>query len=96
MVVRAAFEEDVDVVALSILSGAHMTLIPRILELLEEAGGGEILITGGGVIPEEDAERLGELGIGRLFGPGTPTSEPIDYIRSWCRERGIEVSQPTE
>ncbi len=96
MVVCAALEEDVDVVALSILSGAHMTLIPRIQALLEEAGAGEVLITGGGVIPEEDGERLGELGIGRLFGPGTSTSEPIDYIRSWYRERSPEASQSTE
>ena len=92
-VVRAAVEEDVDVVALSILSGAHMTLIPRVQELLEAAGAGEVLITGGGVIPEEDGERLGELGIGRLFGPGTPTSEPIDYIRSWYRARSTAASQ---
>lgn len=96
MVVRAVIEEDADVVALSILSGAHMTLVPRVRELLEKACAGDVLITGGGVIPEEDAERLRELGIGRLFGPGTPTSEPIDYIRSWYQERSTEGSRSRE
>ena len=86
-VVRTALEEDVDVVALSVLSGAHMTLIPRVRELLIEAGAGEKLVTGGGVIPEEDAGKLRAIGVGRLFGPGTPTSEPINYIRSWYEKR---------
>jgi methylmalonyl-CoA mutase C-terminal domain/subunit len=92
MIVSAAVQEDVDVVALSVLSGAHMTLFPRVLELLEEAGAGDILLTGGGIIPEEDMEALRERGIGRLFGPGTPTREAVAYIREWTRDRhGAEV-----
>jgi methylmalonyl-CoA mutase C-terminal domain/subunit len=86
MIVNAAIQEDVDVVALSILSGAHMTLFRRILELLEEQGAGEILLTGGGIIPEEDAEELNRMGVGQIFGPGTPTTEPINYIREWFAE----------
>ena len=87
MVVSAAIQEDVDVVALSILSGAHMTLFPRVLELLREEGGDHILLTGGGIIPEEDMAALAAQGVGRLFGPGTPTTDPIDYIREWFAER---------
>ncbi len=86
MVVQAAIQEDVDVVGLSILSGAHMTLFPRVAELLREAGRADVLVTGGGIIPREDVERLESMGVGRLFGPGTPTSELIGYIRSWARE----------
>src|SRR5918999_2637475 len=84
MIATAAVQEDVDVVGLSILSGAHMTLFPRVRELLEEMGRPEILITGGGIIPPEDMAALKERGIGRLFGPGTPTSELIGYIESWA------------
>ncbi|MFO8173962.1 MAG: cobalamin B12-binding domain-containing protein [Longimicrobiales bacterium] len=87
MIVSAAVQEDVDVVAMSVLSGAHMTLFPRVRKLLEEAGAGDILLTGGGIIPEEDAEALKEKGIGRLFGPGTPTSEAVAYIREWAANR---------
>ncbi len=87
MIVSAAVQEDVDVVALSILSGAHMTLFPRVLELLREEGADHILLSGGGIIPEEDMEALREMGVGRLFGPGTPTGEPIEYIREWFAER---------
>ena len=88
MIVSAAIQEDVDVVALSILSGAHMTLFPRVKELLDEEGVDHVLITGGGIIPEEDMKSLAELGIGRLFGPGTPTTEPVRYIRDWYAEHG--------
>lgn len=87
MVVNAAIQEDVDVVALSILSGAHMTLFPRVLELLRVEGADHVLLTGGGIIPEEDMAALAEQGVGRLFGPGTPTAEPIEYIREWFAER---------
>ncbi|MDX1674311.1 MAG: cobalamin B12-binding domain-containing protein [Longimicrobiales bacterium] len=87
MIVNAAIQEDVDVVALSILSGAHMTLFPKVLELLEAEGADHVLVTGGGIIPEEDMEALEEMGVGRLFGPGTPTGEPIEYIRDWFAER---------
>jgi methylmalonyl-CoA mutase C-terminal domain/subunit len=87
MIATAAVQEDVDVVGLSILSGAHMTLFPRVRELLREQGRDDILLTGGGIIPKEDMEALREQGIGRLFGPGTPTTELIDYIRDWFAER---------
>jgi methylmalonyl-CoA mutase C-terminal domain/subunit len=88
MIVSAAIQEDVDVVAMSILSGAHMTLFPRVRELLETEGAGHVLITGGGIIPEEDMARLAEQGIGRLFGPGTPTTAAVEYIRDWFAEHG--------
>jgi methylmalonyl-CoA mutase C-terminal domain/subunit len=88
MIVNAAIQEDVDVVALSILSGAHMTLFPRVLELLREQGADHVLVTGGGIIPPDDMEELQRMGVGRLFGPGTPTSEPIEYIRNWFAEHG--------
>jgi len=83
MIVAAAVQEDVDVVAMSVLSGAHMTLFPRVKALLDEAGADQVLLTGGGIIPEEDVATLEERGIGRLFGPGTPTSAAIEYIREW-------------
>jgi methylmalonyl-CoA mutase, C-terminal domain len=87
MIASAAVQEDVDVVGLSILSGAHMTLFPRVQELLLEQGRDDILITGGGIIPREDMEALEARGIGKLFGPGTTTGELVDYIRNWFRER---------
>jgi methylmalonyl-CoA mutase C-terminal domain/subunit len=87
MIATAAVQEDVDVVGLSILSGAHMTLFPRVRELLHEQGRDDILITGGGIIPREDMESLKEQGVGELFGPGTPTTALIDYIREWFAER---------
>ena len=87
MIATAAVQEDVDVVGLSILSGAHMTLFPRVLELLREAGRDDILITGGGIIPKEDMESLEKLGVGRLFGPGTSTGDLIAYINGWFQAR---------
>lgn len=86
MIATAAVQEDVDVVGLSILSGAHMTLIPRVLQLLHEQGRDDVLVTGGGIIPREDMDALEQQGTGRLFGPGTPTSELIEYIRAWFME----------
>jgi methylmalonyl-CoA mutase C-terminal domain/subunit len=86
MIATAATQEDADVVGLSILSGAHMTLFPRVLQLMRDAGRDDILITGGGIIPKEDMDALTGLGIGRLFGPGTPTQDLIDYIRGWFAE----------
>ncbi len=83
MIVEAAIQEDVDIVSLSILSGAHMTLIQRVLDLLRERGAEDIHVIGGGIIPEEDATRLRQMGVGAIFGPGTATSEPIEYIRKW-------------
>ena len=88
MIVSAAIQEDVDVVALSILSGAHMTLFPRVKALLDAEGADHMLITGGGIIPDEDIQALQAMGIGRLFGPGTPTSAAVDYIRDWFAEHG--------
>jgi methylmalonyl-CoA mutase C-terminal domain/subunit len=86
MIATAAVQEDVDVVGLSILSGAHMTLFPRVRQLMVEAGRPDILVTGGGIIPAEDMATLQEQGIGRLFGPGTPTSDLIEYIESWAAQ----------
>ena len=86
MIATAAVQEDVDVVGLSILSGAHMTLFPRVKKLLDEMGRPDILITGGGIIPAEDAENLKQQGIGQLFGPGTPLAELIGYINGWAGE----------
>ena len=83
MIASAAVQEDVDVVGLSILSGAHMPLFPRVRELLTAQGRDDILITGGGIIPREDMTRLEQLGLGKLFGPGTPTTDLIAYIREW-------------
>jgi len=87
MIVEAALQEDVDAVALSFLSGAHMTIFPRVKELLKEAGAGDVLVTGGGIIPEEDMEALSQVGIGRLFGPGTSLESIVDYLRSALGER---------
>jgi methylmalonyl-CoA mutase C-terminal domain/subunit len=86
MIASAAIQEDVDVVGLSILSGAHMTLFPRVHDLLVEAGREDILITGGGIIPKEDMTALESRGIGRLFGPGTSTQDLVDFIRTWFAE----------
>ena len=87
MIVSAAVQEDVDVVAMSVLSGAHMTLFPRVRSLLVEEGLGHVLLTGGGIIPKDDGEELKAQGVGRLFGPGTTTSEAIEYIETWFKER---------
>ncbi|HEX5829783.1 MAG TPA: cobalamin B12-binding domain-containing protein [Gemmatimonadaceae bacterium] len=87
MIATAAVQEDVDVVGLSILSGAHMTLFPRVLELLREAGRDDVLITGGGIIPREDMDALQAQGIGKLFGPGTATSDLVAYIQEWFATR---------
>ncbi len=86
MIASAAIQEDVDVVGLSILSGAHMTLFPRVRKLLAEQGRGDILVTGGGIIPDDDAQSLEQQGIGRLFGPGTPTGDLVQYINGWAHQ----------
>jgi methylmalonyl-CoA mutase C-terminal domain/subunit len=87
-IAATALQEDVDVVALSILSGAHMTLFPRVQSLLAENGMDDVLVTGGGIIPAEDIAALREIGIGQLFGPGTPTADAVEYIRSWYDDSG--------
>jgi methylmalonyl-CoA mutase C-terminal domain/subunit len=81
--VEAALQEDVDVVALSILSGAHMTLFREVQDLMKRRGLADRLLTGGGIIPTEDMEALAKLGVGRLFGPGASTQDIAEYIRSW-------------
>lgn len=86
MIAQAAIQEDVDVVGLSILSGAHMTLFPRVRKLLDAAGRQDILLTGGGIIPPEDMSVLEAQGTGKLFGPGTPTSDLVKYIKEWAAE----------
>jgi len=86
MIAEAALQEDVDVVGLSILSGAHMTLFPRVRKLLDAAGRQDVLLTGGGIIPPEDMAALERQGAGKLFGPGTPTSDLIKYIQEWAAE----------
>jgi len=95
MIVSAAIQEDVDVVAMSILSGAHMTLFPRVKELLDAEGADHVLITGGGIIPDADMRRLEELGVGRLFGPGTPTTAAVEYIREWYAAHGRDREAAT-
>ncbi|MCH7618526.1 MAG: cobalamin B12-binding domain-containing protein [Candidatus Marinimicrobia bacterium] len=83
MIVNAALEEDVDVISLSILSGAHMTIFPEVLKLMKKEKIEDVLLTGGGIIPEKDMKALGAIGVGKLFGPGTPLSEGVEYIRDW-------------
>ena len=87
MIAETAVQEDVDVVALSILSGAHMTIFPRVQTLLKEKNADDILIIGGGIIPEEDMRQLESQGIGKLFGPGTSTDEAVEYIRECVKKR---------
>ncbi len=88
-VVEAALQEDADVIALSILSGAHMTQFPKTLAVMKEKGLDDVLLTGGGIIPEEDIAKLMEMGVGQLFGPGTPLNEPIEYIQRWVNENRV-------
>ena len=86
MVVHTALQEDVDAIGVSILSGAHMTVFPKIIQLMKELELNDVLLTGGGIIPAKDQEILNEMGVGRLFPPGTPTKEIADYIREWASE----------
>jgi methylmalonyl-CoA mutase C-terminal domain/subunit len=85
MIAEAAVQEDVDVVGLSILSGAHMTLFPRVVQLLREKGVDDVLVVGGGIIPEADVKELAEAGVAKIFGPGSPTTEITSYIRDWFK-----------
>ena len=85
-VVKVSIQEGVDVIALSILSGAHMTIFTKVMELTKENNLSNVLVTGGGIIPEEDADKLSSIGVGKLFGPGTPVKESLDYIESWVQE----------
>jgi methylmalonyl-CoA mutase, C-terminal domain len=86
MVVAAALQEDVDAIGISILSGAHMTVFPKIINLMKERGMDDVLLTGGGIIPDEDMKQLQDLGVGKLFAPGTATSDIATYIRNWVQQ----------
>lgn len=86
MVVLAALQEDVDAIGVSILSGAHNTVFPKIIALMKEKGMQDVLLTGGGIIPEGDMQQLHTLGVGKLFPPGTPTGVIADYIKEWVKE----------
>ena len=85
MIVSAALQEDADVIALSILSGAHMTVFPKVMELMDQNGLDDVLLTGGGIITDKDKEALTKLGVGKLFGPGTPVQKTVDYITNWVQ-----------
>jgi len=86
MVVNTALQEDVDAIGVSILSGAHMTVFPKIIALLKEKEMNDVLLTGGGIIPEEDMQQLSEMGVGKLFAPGTTTTEIASYIKEWVAQ----------
>jgi methylmalonyl-CoA mutase C-terminal domain/subunit len=86
MVVNAALQEDVDAIGISILSGAHMTVFPKVLNLMKERGLNDVLLTGGGIIPADEMAELKKMGCGELFAPGAPTSQIADYIRTWVNE----------
>ena len=87
MVVNAALQEDVDVIGVSILSGAHMTVFPKIMNLMKEKKMDDVLVTGGGIIPDDDMKKLHELGVGKLFGPGSDTGSMINYIKDEVPKR---------
>lgn len=86
MVVNTALQEDVDAIGVSILSGAHLTVFPKIIELMKAKGLNDVLLTGGGIIPESDMKALREMGVGELFAPGTSTSEIVNYITTWVAQ----------
>ena len=86
MVVNAALQEDVDAIGVSILSGAHMTVFPKIMTLMKEKGLNDVLLTGGGIIPDADMKKLNEFGVGMLFPPGTDTKTIVDYINGYVQE----------
>ena len=86
MVVNAALQEDVDAIGVSILSGAHMTVFPKIVALMKTNNMKDVLLTGGGIIPDEDITELNNTGVGKLFAPGTSTAEIADYIKNWVKE----------
>jgi methylmalonyl-CoA mutase C-terminal domain/subunit len=88
MIVDAALQEDVDAIGISLLSGAHMTVYPRILALLKQKGLEDILLFGGGIIPEKDIQELKRQGVGELFTPGASTTEIVEYVKSWAKKKG--------
>ena len=85
MIVSAALQEDADVIALSSLNNVHMTIFPRVLNLMKEKGINDVLLVGGGIIPQKDMDELKSLGVGGLFGPGTPVQETVDFITEWVQ-----------
>src|SRR5579872_4823316 len=91
MIVEAALQEDVDVIGISLLSGAHMTIFPRVLALMKEKGLNDVLLTGGGIMNDEDIKKLKALGTGDLFTPGVPTTAIAEYIRKWVEEHRREA-----
>ena len=91
MIVEAALQEDVDVIGISMLSGAHMTLFPRIRKLMDDKGLNDVLLTGGGIMSKEDIEDLKKQGVGQLFTPGASMQQIADYISDWVTKRGVEA-----
>ena len=85
MIVSAAIQEDADVIALSVLSGAHMTVFPKVIDLMKKNEIDDVLLTGGGIISDKDKESLISIGVGQLFGPGTPVLDTVDYIINWVK-----------
>jgi methylmalonyl-CoA mutase C-terminal domain/subunit len=85
-VVNTALQEDVDAIGLSILSGAHNTVFPKVMKMMKEKGMNDVLLTGGGIIPEKDMDELAKIGVGKLFGPATETGVIVEYIRQWVKE----------
>jgi len=86
MIVASALQEDADVIALSSLNNAHMTIFPNVMKLMKEKGLDDVLLVGGGIIPKKDMEELEGLGMGKLFGPGTPVEETLNYITNWVQK----------
>ena len=93
MIVSAALQENADVIALSVLSGAHMTIFKKVKDLMNDNKMDDVLLTGGGIIPQDDMDNLLSYGVGQLFGPGTPVQETIDYINNWYKENKEEVDE---
>ena len=86
MIVASALQEDADVIALSSLNNAHLTIFPNVMNLMKEKGLDDVLLVGGGIIPKPDVEKLESMGMGKLFGPGTPVQDTVDYIQEWFKE----------
>tara|TARA_B100000003_G_C10583516_1_gene232061 strand:+ start:47 stop:439 length:393 start_codon:yes stop_codon:yes gene_type:complete len=93
MIVSAALQENADVIALSVLSGAHMTIFKKVKDLMNDNKMDDVLLTGGGIIPQEDMDNLLSYGVGKLFGPGTPVQDTIDYINDWYKNNKEEVDE---
>jgi methylmalonyl-CoA mutase C-terminal domain/subunit len=90
MIVEASQQEDVDAIGISLLSGAHMTIFPKVLQLMRQKGLGDVLLFGGGIIPEKDIETLKKMGVGELFTPGASTTDIVTYLKQWTKDRTME------